>query len=108
MLPKKYLLIIQKKYLFDKAEKQPINVSKDNIYNNIKEKNCFINNFIKILTSKYIDIFNNLNNKNITENGKDECVLMFFQNRIQSMKEILNNFLKRYLKQIIINYSKDI
>lgn len=58
--------------IFDKVEKQPINLSKENIYNNIKEKNFFINNFIKNLTSKYIDIFNNLNNENISENDKDK------------------------------------
>ena len=76
--------------IFDKVEKQPINLSKENIYNNIKEKNFFINNFIKNLTSKYIDIFNNLNNENISENDKDKDVLMFFQNTIQKMQEILN------------------
>ena len=84
--------------IFDKVEKQPINLSKENIYNNIKENNFFINNFQKILTSKYIDIFNNLNNKNISENNKDECVLIFFQNRIQRMQEILNKFTEMIFK----------
>ena len=73
--------------IFDKVEKQPINLSKENIYNNIKEKNFFINNFIKNLTSKYIDIFNNLNNENISENDKDKDVLMFFQNTIKKCKK---------------------
>jgi len=77
--------------IFDKVEKQPINLSKENIYNNIKENNFFINNFQKILISKFIDIFNNLNNKNISENNKDEWVLIFFQNRIQRMQEIINS-----------------
>ena len=84
--------------IFDKVEKQTINLSKENIYNNIKEKNFFPNNFIKILTSKYIDIFNNLNNKNINENDKDECVLMFFQNRLLRMQEILNKVSEKIFK----------
>ncbi len=73
--------------IFDKVEKQPINLSKENIYNNIKEKNFFINNFIKNLTSKYIDIFNNLNNENISENDKDKDVLMFFKIQYKKCKK---------------------
>ena len=67
-------------------------LSKDNIYNKIEDKNYFINNFTQIMSYKFIDIFNNLNNLNESCQSKNKpLVLIFIQDRLERLKKILND-----------------
>ena len=67
-------------------------LSKDNIYIKIVDKNYFINNFTQIMSYKFIDIFNNLNNLNESCQSKNKpLVLIFIQDRLERLKKILND-----------------
>ncbi len=76
-------------------------LSKINIYNKITEKNYFINNFIQIMSSKFIDIYNNLNNLNVSCQSKDKpLVLIFIQDRLERLQKILNDCSKNIFEEI--------
>ena len=55
-------------YFNNKKEKQKKELSELNMYRKIENENYFVNNFVKIMNHKFIDIFNNLNNENIPIN----------------------------------------
>ena len=76
-------------------------LSKTNIYIKITEKNYFINNFIQIMSCKFIDIYNNLNNLNVSCQSKDKpLVLIFIQNRLERLQKILDDCSKNIFEEI--------
>ena len=84
------------------AEKPKRNLSNLNFYYKMTEKNFFIDNFVKVMTSKFIDIYNNLNNTNISPKDKERAlVLIFIQERLEKIRSILDNCSKDiFQKQI--------
>ena len=99
---------------FNNENKVQKNLSNLNIYNNIKEKEYFSNNFIKIVSSKFLDIFNHLNNSNYSYEDKDKpLVLIFIKVRLEQLQKILNDcskdyFEKQVYEKIYIKYFRDL
>ena len=66
------------KYFDDEENnKNERNLSKYNIYKNINESEYFTNNFVELLTNKFLMIFNNLNNTKNTFENKNRVVIIF-------------------------------
>jgi hypothetical protein len=87
-------------YLKDEDKKYR-ELGKTNIYNKINEKNYFINNFIKIMSSKFIEIYNNLNNTNISLNNKGKpLVLIFILDRLETLKKTLEDISQKVFEDI--------
>ena len=87
---------------FNNEEKPKRTLSKYNFYSKIKEKNFFFNNFVKVMTHKFLDIYNNMNNTQYSiENKERPLVLIFIQERLGKLKEELDKFSKNIFKENI-------
>ena len=112
--------------IIEDSEKIPIKtLSKMNKYSKIEDKKYFEDNFIKIMETKFIDIYNHLNNYNenqiIEENhdaNKNEhnkknkkedkpLVLFFIEDRLQKLKDIINNTSKKAFEKIFYKLYQD-
>ena len=76
--------------IFKKDNNNIKTLSNNNIYKNKSDKNFFYKNFIKIMKSKIIDIYNNLNETNISYENDDECVVIYVDKKIKAIMEKLN------------------
>lgn len=86
---------------FKDEDKKFKNLSKSNIYNKITDPNYFINNFVTIMSFKFIDIYNNLNNLNESCKSKNKpLVLIFIEDRLERLKNILNNCSRNVFEEI--------
>ena len=74
----------------DDEEKKKL--SENNIYRNVENPNYFFDNFIKIISDKFITIFNNLENENIPlGGGENDNENIPQENDIEEHKEPENN-----------------
>ena len=88
------------KYYKDEDKKYK-NLNKNNIYNKIRENNYFINNFIKISSSKFLNIYNNLNNLNyVLEMKEKPLVLIFILDRLGKIQKVLNDYSENVFEEI--------
>ena len=88
-ISKDYYLDRSDKY-FEKEEKPKRKLSNDNFYSQKTEKDYFLNNFVKIMTRKFIDIYNNLNNTHYSIEDKERPgFLIIIQERLEKMREKL-------------------
>jgi len=85
---------------FKDNQKNIKQLSKSNIYNKVAN-NYFVNNFNQIMTYKFIEIYNNLNNTNISLNKKEkDLVLLFIENRLSKLQTILNDVSEKIFQKI--------
>ena len=88
-ISKDYYLDRSDKY-FEKEEKPKRALSNDNFYSQKTQKDYFINNFVTIMTRKFIDIYNNLNNTHYSLEDKERPgFLIIIQERLEKMREKL-------------------
>ena len=86
---------------FKDEDKKCKTLEKSNIYNKIKENNYFIKNFIKIMSTKFLNIYNNLNNANYSFDCKEKpLVLIFIKDRLEKLQKILNDCSKNIFEEI--------
>jgi hypothetical protein len=98
---KDYYMDDSEKYFY-KAEKPRRELAPINYYSKMTEKSFFINNFVKVMSSKFLDIFNNLNNTNYTVDDSEKAlVLIFIQERLEKLKNILDNVSKNIFEDKI-------
>ena len=103
------LLNISKDYYMDDSEKYFSNeekpkrtLPKDNIYNTSNDKTYFYNNFQLIMSHKFLDIFNNLNNTNYSLDDKPKSLILNHINTtLETIKEILNKNSKMFFEKDI-------
>ena len=103
------LLDISKDYYMDDFEKYFINeekpkrtLPKDNIYKTTNDKTYFYNNFQLIMSNKFLDIFNNLNNTNYSLDDKIKPLILNHINKtLESIKDILNKNSKLFFEKDI-------
>ena len=113
---------------FDTKKKKPKNeLSELNIYRKIQNENYFVVNFINIMKNKFIHIFNNLNNENISltginnqknnnqENNQKEdkpLILLFIKDRLKNMEKKIddasNKSFEKIFKIRFQNYLSDL
>ena len=55
-----------------KKKKTEKDLSKQNIYSKIEDNSYFVNNFIKIMTSKFINIYYNITASHMSNNIENE------------------------------------
>ena len=79
---------------FIKDNKDQKVLSKLNLYSNKTDKDFFFKNFIKIMKSKIIDIYNNLNGTNISSENEDECIVIYIQKKLTAIMDKLNKMSK--------------
>ena len=89
--------------IFKKENSKIKTLSNDNIYNKNVDDNFFYNNFKKIMKSKIIDIYNNLNGTNISYDNNQECIVIYVENKINSIMDNLNHASKNIFE---IKYKK--
>ena len=77
--------------IFNKENNKIKTLSDDNIYNKNVDDNFFYNNFKKIMKSKIIDIYNNLNGTNISYENNEEYIVIYVENKINSIMDNLNH-----------------
>ena len=100
-ISKDYYTDDSEKY-FLKEEKQKKNLSYYNFFNRMTEKSYFFNNFVQAMTSKFIDIFNNLNNTHHSnEDIEKPLILIFIKERLEKLKNTLNNCSKNMFEKNI-------
>ena len=106
-IAKDYYMDDSKKYFY-KIDKPQRQLTPVNYYNKMTEKSFYINNFVKVMISKFLDIFNNLNNTNYTPEDKEKSlVLIFIEERIKKLKKILDKTPKGIFEEIYPNiYNK--
>ena len=106
-IAKDYYMDDSKKYFY-KIDKPRRQLTPVNYYNKMTEKSFYINNFVKVMISKFLDIFNNLNNTNYTPEDKEKSlVLIFIEERIKKLKKILDKAPKGIFEEIYPNiYNK--
>ena len=86
---KDYYMDDSEKY-FNTEEKPKRQLSYYNSYNRKTQPNYFLNNFVQAISSKFITIFNNLNNAQISIQDKERSlVLIFIQERLEKLKNNL-------------------
>ena len=56
----------------EKKKKTEKDLSKQNIYSKIEDNSYFVKNFIKIMTSKFINIYYNINASHMSNNIENE------------------------------------
>ena len=92
-----------------------------NIYNKIKDKKYFEENFIEIMKTKFTDIYNNLNdtdiynpekkkvNQNNVQNKKENkpLAVIFIEDRLQKLKNMIYNTSQTFYKNIFKNIFQD-
>ena len=119
--------------LVENTEKPQIKtLSEMNIYRKIEDKKYFENNFITIMETKFIDIYNHLNdnyilneekienqineqNKNANKNANNKkdkkknkpLVLFFIEDRLQKLKNIINETSQKAFKKIFNKHYQD-
>ena len=113
--------------LIENSEKKHIKaLSEMNIYSKIEDKKYFEDNFIKIMETKFIAIYNHLNDIDILneekekkdnkqenqineENKKEDkpLVLFFIEDRLQKLKNIINNTSKNVFEKIFNKHYQD-
>ena len=115
----------------DSEKKQIKTLSETNIYSKIEDEKYFEDNFIKIMETKFINIYNHLNNIDILENeqenhinedykdmnkneGNDEnkkedkpLVQFFIEDRLQKLKNIINNTSQKVFEKIFNKHYQD-
>ena len=79
---------------FKKDNKNQKVLSKSNLYSKRTDKDFFFKNFIKIMKSKIIDIYNNLNGTNISSENEDECIVIYIQKKLTAIMDKLNKMSK--------------
>jgi len=98
--------------IFKKENNNIKTLSNNNIYKNKADKNFFFKNFIKIMKSKIIDIYNNINETNISYESEDECVVIYIQKKISAIMEKLNiiskNIFENKYKKLFNEYLSDL
>ena len=106
-IAKDYYMDDSKKYFY-KIDKPRRQLTPVNYYNKMTEKSFYINNFVKVMISKFLDIFNNLNNTNYTAEDKEKSlVLIFIEERIKKLKKLLDKSPKGIFEEIYPNiYNK--
>ena len=88
----KSMFINKEEKIFKKDNKNVKNLSSSNIYIDKIDKNFFFNNFVKLMNSKFIDIYNNLNNTNISYENDNECVAIYISKKLKDINEKLCMF----------------
>ena len=106
-IAKDYYMDDSKKYFY-KIDKPRRQLTPVNYYNKMTEKSFYINNFVKVMISKFLDIFNNLNNTNYTPEDKEKSlVLIFIEERLKQLKNLLDKAPKGIFEEIYPNiYNK--
>ena len=100
-ISKDYYMDDSEKY-FKKEEKPQRSLSNLNFYSKMTEKSFFYNNFVQSMASKFLDIYNNLNNTNYSIEDKERpLILIFIQERLEKLKNILNECSKNIFEQKI-------
>ena len=100
-IAKDYYMDDSEKY-FRKEEKPQRSLSNLNFYCKMTEKSFFYNNFVQSMTSKFLDIYNNLNNTNYSIGDKERpLTLIFIQERLEKLNNILNECSKNIFEQKI-------
>ena len=89
--------------IFKKENKNIKTLSEQNVYSNKVDKDFFYKNFIKIMKTKIIDIYNNLNGTNISSEKEDECITIYVQKKISAIMDKLNPISKNIFE---IKYKK--
>ena len=72
----------------------PRNLSFDNIYKNVKDKNYFTNNFYQIILTKFKSIYNNLNNVFLNYHEDKPTIILFIENKLNNIQNTLITFSK--------------
>ena len=100
-ISKDYYIDDLEKY-FSSEEKPKRKLPKDNIYNTTNDKTYFYNNFQLIMSHKFLDIFNNLNNSNYSLDDKPKpLILNHINSTLETIKEILNKNSKLFFEKDI-------
>jgi len=100
-ISKDYYIDDLEKY-FSSEEKPKRKLPKDNIYNTTNDKTYFNNNFQLIMSHKFLDIFNNLNNSNYSLDDKPKpLILNHINSTLETIKEILNKNSKLFFEKDI-------
>ena len=100
-IAKDYYMDDSEKY-FKKEEKPQRTLSNLNFYSKMTEKSFFYNNFVQSMSCKFLDIYNNLNNTNYSIQDKERSlILIFIQERLEKLKNILNECSKNIFEQKI-------
>ena len=99
---------------FEQEKKQKRVLNKYNFYNHKNENSYFIQNFEQVMTRKFIDIHNNLNNTHYSLEGNEHPVfLIVIKDRLKKLNENLKNYSKHIFENFIYNklyqkYSNDL
>ena len=102
-ISKDYYMDNLNKY-FDKEEKPKRVLSKNNFYNQKNDNYYFIQNFEQVLTRKFIDIHNNLNNTHYSLEGNEHPVfLIVIKDRLKKLNENLKNYSEHIFEKCIYN-----
>ena len=89
--------------LLENSEKKQIKtLSKYNIYSKIEDKNYFEDNFIKIVKTKFVDIYNNLNDTHILQENEqgNHQLLVFIENSLQDLKKSISKTSQTIFEEI--------
>ena len=79
-----------------------INLSQENFYNGVNNINYYENNFQKMIATKFLDIYNNLNNTNYSlEDEERSQILKYILDILNKIKNAFNNYInENYRKKI--------
>ena len=116
----------------DSKKKQIKILTETNIYSKIEDKKFFEDNFVKIMETKFINIYNHLNDvdiineenvdqENIQENAQENqinednkdmnkdkpLVIFFIEDRLQKLKNIINNTSQKAFEKIFDKHYQD-
>ena len=100
-ISKDYYMDDFEKY-FSSEERPKRTLPKYNIYSSSNDKSYFYNNFKLIMSQKFLDIFNNLNNTNHSIDDKEKPLILNHINiTLETIKEILNKNSKMFFEKDI-------
>ena len=88
-------------------------LSSDNIYNNLKDKNYFTDNFYTIIFSKFESIYNNLNDVSLNYNNEDKpTIILFIESKLTNIQNNLiqfsNKVFEKFFKNELNEYFSDL